>query len=141
MDVSYAPANVSRVHAVNTIDRNDVATANPGSSGALDPTGLGGPLPVFNTIRVVFTDVSGRPEQKYLRLAANVENIENGAWSGEFVTAVQDGYADVVAALAGLCSPAGQDVTAGTALPQVQMRQVGWHRRPRPGFHRGWVPD
>lgn len=141
MAVSYAPVTVTRVHAVNTINSDDVATTNPGDSGALDPTGLGGPLPLFNTIRVVFTDALGRPEQKYLRLAANTHNIENGIWSSEFVTFVQENYADDVAALPGYCSPAGQDVTAGTALAAVQIRQLGWHRRPRPGFHRGWVPN
>jgi hypothetical protein len=141
MAVSYAPVDVIRVHVVNVADKNDSKTIAPGSSGALDPTGLGGPLPQFNTIRVVFADTAGRPEQKYLRLAANVENIENGRWSGDFVTAVQTGYAVVVAAIASLCGPSGQDITSADTLPQVQMRQLGWHRRTREGFHRGWVPD
>lgn len=140
MDVSYAPVDVIRVHAINEALKTDAKTINPGSSGALDPTGLGGPLPLFNTIRVVLADTLGRPEQKYLRLAANVENIENGVWSGEFVTMVNDSYCTPIVALDGLCGPTANPVLSAEALAAVQNRQLGWHRRVRPGFKRGWVP-
>lgn len=140
MDVSYAPVTVIRCHAINLADKNDAKTATPGSSGALDPTGLGGPLPLFNTIRVILADSLGRPEQKYLRLAANVDNIEAGVWSGEFVTFVQDNYCTPIIALDGICGPTANPINAATALAAVQMRQLGWHRRVRPGYKRGWVP-
>jgi len=140
MSVSYTPVHVTGIHVINVADKTDVQSSQPGNSGALDPTGLGGPLPIFNTIRVILTDDVGRPEQKYLRLGANVENIENGIWSSEFVAAVQTDYADVVSALGQLRGPTGNVISSGEALAKVQMRQLGWHRRVRPGFKRGWVP-
>lgn len=140
MDNSYAPVDVVRVHVINLADKTDVATAQPGSSGALDPTGLGGPLPLFNTIRIILADSLGRPEQKYLRLAANVQNIEGGVWSGEFVTSVNDNYCTPIVGLAGICGPTANPITGASALAAVQMRQLGWHRRTRVGFKRGWVP-
>jgi len=141
MAVSYTPVSVTRLHVVNVADKTDAFSSSPGSSGALDPTGLGGPVPLFNTIRVVLTDESGRPEQKYLRLAANVQNIEAGVWSAEFVTFVQENYADFIPTLGSVRGPTGDLVTDATALAPVQDRQLGWHRRVRPGFHRGWVPN
>jgi hypothetical protein len=140
MAVSYTPVSVTRLHVVNLADKTDAFSSSPGSSGALPTTGLGGPVPLFNTIRIVLTDDSGRPEQKYLRLAANVANVENGVWSGEFVTYVQENYADFLPTLGSLRGPTGDLVTAATALAPIQMRQLGWHRRVRPGFKRGWVP-
>lgn len=141
MTVSYTPVHVTAIHVINTADSSDVRQSSPGSSGALDPAGLGGPVPLFNTIRVVLTDDHGRPEQKYLRLGANVDNIENGVWSAEFVSYVQENYADIITGLGQLRGPSGDTITSGLALAAVQMRQLGWHRRERPGFHRGWVPN
>ena len=141
MSTAYSPVHVIRLHVVNVADKNDAFSSSPGSIGALDPAGLGGPVPLFNTVRVVLTDDHGRPEQKYLRLGANVDNIENGVWSSEFVDSVQTNYADFLPTLGSLRGPTGDLVTSAEVLNLVQMRQLGWHRRVRPGFHRGWVPN
>lgn len=140
MGVSYTPVHFLTAHVVNIANKNDAASSPRTEIGALDTTGLGGPVPLFNTIRVVIADAAGRPEQKYYRLGANTANIENGVWSGEFVAAVQAGLGDYLPTLASYVSPHGEPMVSATALPQVQMRQLGWHRRVRPGFKRGWVP-
>lgn len=122
-------------------DSSQSRFVNPDLTGAIDPAALGGFLPLFNTMRVVLADTEGRPEQKYLRLGASAANIGSGSWDGEFVEFVQDNYATPLLALLGLCGPTGNPVTAATALAPVQIRQLGWKRRTREGFHRGWVPD
>lgn len=141
MSVSYEPIIVSRVVAVNEIDANDRASATPGSLAVLDPTGLGGYLPLFNTVRVVFTDALGRPEQKYLRLGATPDNIGAGAWSTELTDLVQADYVDAILGLGGFVGPSGETPTGGSVLTPIQNRQLGWHRRTREGFHRGWVAN
>jgi hypothetical protein len=141
MSVCYTPVHFVRAHVVNTADKNDAQTSARTEIGALDPTGLGGPVPLFNTIRVVISDASGRPEQKYYRLGAQTHNISNGVWDGEYVAAVQAGIADWLLTLASYVSPHLEPMTAAVALPQIQIRQLSWHRRVRAGFHRGWVPN
>lgn len=141
MATSYAPVHFTRAHVVNLADKNDAATSSRTEVGSLDPAGLGGPVPLFNVIRVVIADTAGRPEQKYYRLGANAQNIENGVWSAEFVDSVQTLIADWLLTLASYVSPSGETMVSATALQPIQIRQLGWHRRVRPGFHRGWVPD
>jgi hypothetical protein len=140
MATSYTPVHFTRAHVVNIADKNDAATSARTEVGALITTGLGGPVPLFNTIRVVIADAAGRPEQKYYRLGANVANIENGVWSGEFVASVQTSIADWLLTLASYVSPHLEPMVSATALQPIQIRQLGWHRRTRPGFKRGWVP-
>lgn len=140
-DISYDTIKFLRGHVVNLADKTDARFIDYGSLGALDPTGLGGPLPDFLTVRCVFSDSVKKPEQKYLRLAANEANLTLGLWDEEFVAFVQENYVDHLLALGGYVGPSGEPHTTGTVLSQVQDRQLGWHRRTRPGFHRGWVPD
>lgn len=140
MTCSYSPVHFLRAHVVNIADKNDAATSARTEVGALDPAGLGGPVPLFNTIRLVIADTAGRPEQKYYRLGANTHNIENGVWSNDFVTFVQDNLGAYLPTLASYVSPHLEPIVSATALAPVQIRQLGWHRRTRPGFKRGWVP-
>lgn len=108
--------------------------------GDLPSAGLGGILPLFNTVKVTFGNNLGRPEIKYLRLGANANNIGSGSWDGEFVTQVDEGYTQNLLGELTYVGPSGEDHTTGVTSPQVQNRQLGWHRRTRPGFKRGWVP-
>jgi len=89
---------------------------------------------------VTISNAVGRPELKYLRLGMNVENIENGVWSGEVVTAIQTNYATPLAGNLEYVGPSGEAHTGAVVSPNIQMRQLGWSRRTRPGFKRGWVP-
>lgn len=109
--------------------------------GNLDSTGLGGILPLFNTVRVTFTNALGRPEIKYIRGGYNAANIGSGAWDGDLITAIQDDYADVLLGNLEYVGPSGEAHTGVIVQTAVQMRQLGWNRRVRPGYHRGWVPD
>lgn len=108
--------------------------------GALASAGLGGLLPLFNTVKVTFFNALGRPEVKYLRLGANANNIGSFDWDGAFVTYVDDHYTQVVVGNLEYVGPSGEFHASAVTAPQVQMRQVGWHRRSRPGYKRGWVP-
>lgn len=140
MLVSYEDVLVSKVSTYVAGDPSQTRIATPGSVGVLDGTGLGPVVPLFNTVRVVFTDGEGRSEMKYLRTMARADNMGNGVWDGEYVTLVQASYADAAVALEGFCGPNDQEVTDGLVIAAIQMRQLGWSRRPRPGFKRGWVP-
>lgn len=141
MSVSYSAISVTKVTAVSKDDSSDKAVRFPGSSGALDPTGLGGYLPLFNVVRVVLSDPIDKPEQKYLRLGGQAQNLGNGAWDSEFVEFVQENYADNLLLVGNLIGPSGGTIDGADVLAAVQNRQLGWHRRTRPGYHRGWVPD
>jgi hypothetical protein len=110
------------------------------TNGELVSTGLGGPLPLFCTVRVTFTDNLKKPEQKYLRLGANEANLSVGRWDGEFVSYVAANYAQIMIDLPTFVGPGGEHPTDYEVHAEVQNRQLGWHRRTRPGFRRGWVP-
>lgn len=139
--VHYDTIQLYRGHVINLADKTDNRTTSTALTGALDPTGLGGPLPLFCTMRCVFTDQASKPEQKYLRLGAQEDNLTLGLWDGEFRTFVQDNYVTPLLDITQFVGPHGEHPIDGTAMFEVQNRQLGWHRRSRPGFHRGWVPD
>jgi hypothetical protein len=141
MAVSYTPIMATRCTAFDPGNPADKALSHPNIPAALDPTGLGGVLPLFNTVRVVLGDSVKSAEQKYLRLGANAANIGSGTWDGEFVTAVTDDYATPLLGDIELRGPNDEIITSITVRPEVQMRQLGWSRRTRPGFHRGYVPN
>lgn len=109
--------------------------------GDRSPTGLGSALPLFNTVRCIFSDEVRRPESKYLRGVLAADNVEAGRVSGETITAVQTNYVNAILALSQIVGPSGEAFVTGSVQPAVQMRQLSWSRRPRPGFHRGWVPN
>lgn len=139
--VSYDTVRFTKVHVVDLGDTARTRTSGWSSFvGMLSPTGLGGPLPLFCTVRVVFTNLEGKPEQKYLRLGANEANMSLGRWDGEFVSYVQDNYADTLLGNGQYVGPSNEEHIAATVITEVQNRQLGWHRRSRPGMKRGWVP-
>ena len=98
-------------------------------------------LPPFNVCRIQFRASAGsRPGTFYIRPGLTEDDIVGQNLGSAFMTAAN---AFVAAALLvnGFCSPAGQEYLTGEANGAVQMRQLGWHRRTRPGYHRGWVPN
>lgn len=140
MAVSYEPVTAYAVTAVNTANKNDKAKSAIALDGQLSITGLGGPLPMFNVVRVIFSDSLERAESKYLRTAAQRDNIEGGSWSEEYVTFVQTNYTEVILGELTMRGPNNEVLTGGRTQDPVQNRQLGWHRRSRPGQKRGWVP-
>lgn len=97
-------------------------------------------LPRFCTVRCTFTDNINRPDQKYLRTPIAEQDQQDGILTPENVGFVITNYVDPLIAISGVVSSSGAPYTTGNTLPAVQMRQVDWHRRSRPGFKRGWVP-
>jgi len=97
-------------------------------------------IPLFNTVRLTFADDVLRSENVYLRGMIGEANVQGYQISGELQTAVQTNTAEPILALLGLCGPQGEPLTSVVTQQVIQMRQLGWHRRTRPGFKRGWVP-
>jgi len=115
-----------------------VPKSDTGNRGSLDVNNL---LPLFNTVRVTLGDGQNRPEVKYLRGIMVEADIAGPNLSSETFIDVTDNYAEVLPTILGLCGPSGEPIVTATVQLAVQMRQLGWHRATRPGFHRGWVPD
>jgi len=98
-------------------------------------------LPLFNTIRVTFVDGVGRPNLKYFRFPLQEDEIEAGVPTTAFLDDIQTVFLSLLPLVSGFVSNRGVAFTDISAVPLTQMRQQGWHRRTRPGYHRGWVPD
>lgn len=130
-----------RTHVVNYVDSSDVRSNSWNTPGERVSAGLGGPLPLFNTVRVAFSDGVKKPEQKYLRLPGYEANLTLGKWDGELLVFVSMEYIIPLLALAQFVGPNGEHPTSGAPMAEVQNRQLGWHRRTRVGFHRGWVAN
>lgn len=103
----------------------------------LDPVNL---VPMFNTVRVILTDDVGRSESKYLRAVIFEANVSGFQISGELRDFINDNYAQPLIGVLGLRGPNGETIESASVQQLIQMRQLGWHRRTRPGFKRGWVP-
>jgi len=131
---------VFRVHAVQ-----DATLHQAGGSQEVDLQGqvtgdFALMLPLFNTIRITFSDGVGRPSSKYFRCPLQEDEITSGALIGAFIDDINTNYCEDLLGIPGLVSNTGDDFTDIVCQPNVQMRQTDWHRRTRPGFKRGWVP-
>jgi len=96
-------------------------------------------LPLFNSVRCTFSDGNGRPSQKYLRLPLEEGDVTSGTITTTLSNLVSLDYVAPLVALSGLVSNTGDTFTEGAVVPAIQMRQLNWKRRARPGFVRGWV--
>lgn len=98
-------------------------------------------LPLFNTVRVVLSDDLGRPESKYLRACLGEVDVVGFKIGSDSIIRIQTDYSTPLLGILGLRGPNGEGITAAAVQQAVQMRQVSWHRRTRPGFHRGYVAN
>jgi hypothetical protein len=140
--VHYDTVAFQRLHVVNKADKHDQRTMLLGGTGSLHHDTVGDPLPLFCTMRVIFTDLASRPESKWLRRPGWTDQLTAGGnWdtdiTGEIISLYMIPLIDVVEYV----GPSGEVITSGSVDSQIRNRQIGWHRRNRPGFHRGWVPD
>jgi hypothetical protein len=103
----------------------------------LDPANL---IPLFNTVRVIMTDNVGRVESKYLRALIFEANVQGYNISGELVDQVNSLYCTPLLGILTLRGPNNEPITSIKTQQLIQVRQIGWHRRTRPGQKRGWVP-
>jgi len=133
--------HVFRVHAV----QNAILAASGGSRTVDIPGEVVGDtalmLPLFNAIRCTFSDGVRRPSIRYFRCPLQEDEIENGVLLEAFVADINANYCDNLLAIPGFVSNSGDAYTGAVCEPNIQMRQTDWHRRTRPGFHRGWVAD
>jgi len=141
----------SAIHKENVVFQRETVRQKSvlgGSGRQFVPVGLVGEvaavpanqLPLFNTVRMVFTDEVARSESKYMRLP-----LENTEVTGSFIdeTPILTWYNDFIVPLLALdyvVGPQGEALTSGATVVAIQNRQRGWNRRTRPGFKRGWVP-
>lgn len=98
-------------------------------------------LPLFNAVRVRMVDGVNRPGQKYLRLPLEEGDVVDGGLEATLQDLIRDDYCAQLMAFSPLRTDDGIHPTSISLIPAIQMRQVDWKRRTRPGFHRGWVPD
>lgn len=121
-------------------------TPGTGASLAITETGTRASdynnlLPLFNCARVIFTDITLKPDQKYYRACLLEGDVAGGNIETDTIIDVIGPVATAIQEYAFIRSSNGDDYTGHVVARPVQMRQVSWHRRSRPGFHRGWVPD
>lgn len=97
-------------------------------------------IPLFNSVRLTFADEVGRSETHYLRGYILEANVQGSKISGELRDDIQEFVADALLNVLGIRGPQGETLETATIQQEIQMRQLSWSRRPRPGFRRGWVP-
>lgn len=98
-------------------------------------------LPNFNAVRCTFSDGVGRPDQKYLRLPLEEGDVVSGSITTTLNNLVALDYVGPLVDLGFVVSSDHVPYSEGTVVAGIQMRQVSWHRRTRPGFHRGYVAN
>lgn len=102
---------------------------------------VGNMLPLFNCCRVTFLDAVERPEQKYYRGCVLEGDMEAGLLTADFLIDIMGPSVTAILDTLGIVGNNGEEILGHTINRPVQMRQLSWHRRPRVGFHRGWVAD
>jgi hypothetical protein len=102
---------------------------------------VGDPWPLWNTVRVTWADVGvGRPESKYYRVGLHDGMVDAAMQLLGTYKGIVLGEVAVMATLTNFVGPSGEAHASYNVQDAVQMRQLGWHRRRRPGFVRGYVP-
>lgn len=112
--------------------------AVPGERTDADPAVQ---LPTFNTVLAQFLPSIGRPSNKFLRLPLVEAEVTGGQLESTFQSLLVTDYLGPIVALGVVCNQAGSLIISSRLKVAVESRQLGWHRRARPGFHRGYVAD
>lgn len=127
------PVTFTRYRVASTVVGDGVYTVQPiGQQGARALPGQ--LLPLFNTLRMDFNAVSGRPSRKYYRGVLTEDDINGDTVNtGNFV-----GGAGSITALfttveepQGIVDPQGERLVATVVWPFVQMRQLRRSKRRR----------
>lgn len=96
-------------------------------------------LPPFNTVMVQLANNEGRPSIMHLRPILDEADVDSGAITTDCFNALQTGWAGPLLARGDVTDESGNLITAVLINLPLKSRQLGWHRRTRPGFRRGWV--
>lgn len=97
-------------------------------------------LPPFVTVLARLQVATGRPSLMHLRPIIDESEIDSGAISAALFTQITDNWATPLTGLGYVTDESAHPITAVVVDSLVRSRQLGWHRRTRPGFKRGWVP-
>jgi len=104
---------------------------------------VGAILPPWNVCRVSVKAVDNQYKLfKYLRIGLGEGDV-NGQLLESAITDLLQDYVDGLETSTNVVSPDGDILQTGasTVYPYIAMRQTDHNRRPRPGFHRGWVAN
>lgn len=100
----------------------------------------GDALPGWNAARMQFTaNVGTRIHVFYPRVGLTEDDVAGQTLTSTVQTALTSVVSGILAGGA-FCDKDGALLEFGAVSARVQMRQMGWRRRTRPGFKRGWVP-
>jgi hypothetical protein len=100
----------------------------------------GSTLPGWNVVRVQFSIAEGvRPHTFFLRMGLTEGDVVGQSLEIPTGDAVQS-FIDAFLLTGANCDKDGFPFVVGAYSNFVAMRQMGWRRRTRPGFKRGWVP-
>lgn len=99
-------------------------------------------LPQWNVVDVRLQPLSfARQDAKFYRVQLGEGDVDGAALGATLRSLVQDTWDALIDSVVPVVNPAGSTIITAAVSPLVGMRQVGWHRRTRPGFHRGYIPN
>lgn len=100
----------------------------------------GDALPGWNAVRFQFTaNIGTRVHVFYPRVGLTEDDVTGQTLTSAVHTALTSVVSGILAGAA-FCDKDGFLLEYGAVSTRVQMRQMGWRRRHKPGFKRGWVP-
>lgn len=126
-------------HGVFEPPRRAGAVMEVNRPGEYSPVGDAWPL--WNCVRADFPDVGlGRPERKYYRVGLHDGMVQADLTLLGTYRSIFFGGVENILSVANFVGPSGEAHSGAPGINEsVQMRQIGWHRRTRPGFRRGYV--
>jgi hypothetical protein len=133
--------------AVTRWSISDPAAPGTGQSNTIFEEGTRGAgvpdtqLPLFVAVLFKFTPAVGKASLKYLRLPLDESEVTAGDVNQALLDTISTSYAVPMMALAYITDESGNTFTGYGFSHHATSRQTGWHRRTRPGEHRGWVPN
>lgn len=140
-----------QVHRTNVhfyqIDVRQAGTGHLGIQRGIDLTGTlaipagGVRLPLWNVVMVNMSSGVDRNDRKYLRLPLYHPDLNSDALDDTFRTSIDTLYSSNIITMASVVNTWGRPFINASCSPLIHDRDTGHHRRHRPGFHRGWVPD
>jgi hypothetical protein len=135
------PPNVTiyRVSIYNPDVVNGVQNRPVSLVGARTVTGDA--LPAWNVARLQSaTTIGARIHTWFLRMGLTENDVEGQLLNSGVMDAIA-AFHSALDLTAAFSDKDGQLFTTWLESDVVHMRQLGWHRRTRVGFHRGWVAN
>lgn len=145
--IAFVEQSIHRtnVHAYE-INVRQAGTGHLGIERGVDITGVysipsgSQMLPLWNVVMVSMSSGVDRNDRKFLRLPLYAADIQTDGLQSAFKTDVDSLYCANLLLIPGLVNTWGRPFVNASTSNLVHDRQVGHHRRARPGFKRGWVP-